>query len=179
MVDRTRGGLQWADSHGNAVSNCELLGEQESCLPLGNGRSLGVKGRLKDSLSFGEMSSGHLSPSWILTRGIFYHLNQSVPVRTRYQRTRTKISRSVHWDLLVHGRICEVSAAPHICRPLSVVESSTGKKRLLVNLRHLKRFLWKQNFKYEYLRVALQLFEKGDFLFFVSPKDRISPRRYC
>ncbi len=30
VVDRARGGLQCADSHGNAVSNCELLGEQES-----------------------------------------------------------------------------------------------------------------------------------------------------
>ena len=54
---------------------------------------------------------------------------------------------------------------PHICIPLSVVESSSGKKRLVLNLRHLNRFLWKQKFKYEDLRVAMCLFEKGDYVF--------------
>ena len=46
-----------------------------------------------------------------------------------------------------------------------MLENSTGKKRLVVNLRHLNRFLWKQKFKYEDLRVAMMLLEKGDFLF--------------
>ena len=31
--------------------------------------------------------------------------------------------------------------------------------------RHLNKFLWKQKFKHEDLRVAMLLFEKGDFLF--------------
>ena len=59
----------------------------------------------------------------------------------------------------------EVPEPPHVCSPMSVVENSVGKKRLVVNLRHLNRFLWKQKFKYEDLRVAMLLFEKGDFLF--------------
>ena len=50
---------------------------------------------------------------------------------------------------------------------LSVVESNAGKKRLVINLRHLNRFLWKQKFKYEDLQVAMLLFEKGDYLFFI------------
>ena len=59
------------------------------------------------------------------------------------------------------GCVVNVSDMPHICSPLSVVESSSGKKRLVLNLRHLNRFLWKQNFKYEDLRIAMCLFEKG------------------
>lgn len=43
--------------------------------------------------------------------------------------------------------------------------NSAGKKRLVINLRHLNRFLWKQKFKYEDLRVAMSLFVKNDFLF--------------
>ena len=43
--------------------------------------------------------------------------------------------------------------------------SSSMASRLVINLRHLNRFLWKQKFKYEDLRVAMLLFEKGDFLF--------------
>ena len=37
-----------------------------------------------------------------------------------------------------------------------------GKKRLVVNLRYLNRFLWKQKLKYEDLRTALLLFQPGD-----------------
>ena len=47
---------------------------------------------------------------------------------------------------------------------MSVVEGS-NKKRLVINLRHLNSFLWKQKFKYEDLRTALLLFEKGDMAF--------------
>ena len=54
---------------------------------------------------------------------------------------------------------------PYICSPISVVESGSGKKRLVVNLRHLNKFLWKQKFKYEDLRIAMLLFERGDYLF--------------
>ena len=61
-------------------------------------------------------------------------------------------------ELYATGCIEDVSAMPHICRPLSVVESNSGKMRLVTNLRHLK-------FKYEDLRVAMLLLEKGDFLF--------------
>lgn len=62
-------------------------------------------------------------------------------------------------DLLTSGCIKEVSSVPCICSPLSVVESSAGKKRLVINLWHLNKFLWKQKFKYEDLRVAMLLFE--------------------
>ena len=40
------------------------------------------------------------------------------------------------------------------------MESKAGKKRLVVNLRYLNRFLWKQKFKYKDLRTALLLLEK-------------------
>ena len=71
-------------------------------------------------------------------------------------------------DLLTTGCVVDVQEAPHICSPLSVVENSSGKRRLVVNLRHLNRFLWKQKFKYEDLRVAMLLLEKNDFFNFPS-----------
>ncbi len=57
-----------------------------------------------------------------------------------------------------------------------MVESGGGEKRLVLNLRHLNRFLWKQKFKYEDLRIAMLLFEKGDFLFSFDLK---SGYHYC
>ena len=51
---------------------------------------------------------------------------------------------SVVLDLLATGCILKVDKRPFIGRFLSVVEGSS-KKRLMVNLRHLNRFLWKQS----------------------------------
>ena len=67
---------------------------------------------------------------------------------------------------LMKGRcVRKLSIKPCICSPLSVVSSSSGKLRLVVNLRHLNQFLKKEKFKYEDLRVAVLMFEEGDFLF--------------
>ncbi|KAL5506337.1 hypothetical protein EMCRGX_G007955 [Ephydatia muelleri] len=45
------------------------------------------------------------------------------------------------------------------------VTNGVGKMRLVVNLRHVNGFLWKQKFKYEDLRVAMMLFEQGEWLY--------------
>ena len=68
-------------------------------------------------------------------------------------------------ELTDTGCIDVVAEAQFVCSPLSVVENSVGKKRLVINLRHLNRFLWKQRFRYEDIKVAMTLFEKGDYLF--------------
>ena len=52
-----------------------------------------------------------------------------------------------------------------MCSPLFVVTNGVGKKRLVPNLRHVNGFLWKQKFKYEDLRVAMMMFEKGEWMF--------------
>ena len=68
-------------------------------------------------------------------------------------------------DLVATGCVRVVPEPPLVCSPLSVVENSARKKRLVINLRHLNRFLWKQKFKYEDLRIAMMLFKRGDYLF--------------
>jgi len=52
-----------------------------------------------------------------------------------------------------------------VCSPLSVVENSTGKLRLVINLRYLNQFLWLDKFKYEDLRTAMLMFQKDDYVF--------------
>ena len=54
---------------------------------------------------------------------------------------------------------------PHVCSPLLAVQSGKGKKRLIINLKYLNLYLWKDKFKYEDMRSALNYFEKGDFVF--------------
>eukprot|EP00731_Ephydatia_muelleri_P008337 Em0004g675a len=60
-------------------------------------------------------------------------------------------------ELQKGGYIEEAEEPPVVCSPLSVVMNGVGKKRLVVNLRHVNGFLWKQKFKYEDIRVAMAM----------------------
>ena len=64
--------------------------------------------------------------------------------------------------LTLAGCIITAEQQPVICNPLSVVESTSGKKRLVLDLRYVNEFLWKDKFKYEDIQTAIQMIEKGD-----------------
>ena len=68
-------------------------------------------------------------------------------------------------ELLEGGYVYRVAKQPHLCSPISVVSSGSGKKRLVVNLRHVNRFLLKQSCKYEDMRLAMLLFKPGEWMF--------------
>ena len=71
--------------------------------------------------------------------------------------------------MLNGGYIEKVNELPVVCSPLSVVTNRVGKKPLVVNLRHVNRFLWKQKFRYEDLRVAMMMFKQDVFASGVWP----------
>ena len=68
-------------------------------------------------------------------------------------------------NLVTNRCVLRVSEKPHICSPLSVVSNSTGKLRLVLNLRYLNQYLHVLTFKYEDLQVAAVLFEADEYLF--------------
>lgn len=69
-------------------------------------------------------------------------------------------------ELLAAGCVEEVKESlMSVVHCLWYIVSSSGKKRLVVNLQHLYCSLWKQKFKYKDLRVAMLLLEREDFLF--------------
>ena len=74
-------------------------------------------------------------------------------------------------ELLRNRCIQTVTQKPHICSPLSVVSNSSGKLRLVLNLRYLNQFLLKAKFKYEDLRVAMSMFQQGDYMFSLDFKS--------
>ena len=67
-------------------------------------------------------------------------------------------------NLVSNRCVVRVNEKPYMCNPLSVVSNSTGKLRLVLNLRYLNQFLHVSHFKYEGLRVAVLMFEKNDYL---------------
>ena len=69
--------------------------------------------------------------------------------------------------MLADRRVWSIDEQPHVCSPLAVVTNNLGKKRLVVNLSYLNKFLCKEKFKYKDLRVAMLLFEKDDDMFYI------------
>ena len=149
------------------LGDVACLWEAETTEPASTGP---VKGRLKERLKFWKEEIQ--APTFVLDTieaGYVLPLKTNpTPFSRQNQASALGNAEFVEESvagLLTSGCIKEVDSIPYICSPLSVVESSGGKKRLVINLRHLNRFLWKQKFKYEDLRVAMLLFEKGDYLF--------------
>ena len=78
-------------------------------------------------------------------------------------RQEAQFVESALHELALAGCIVTAEQQPVICSPLSVVESTSGKKRLVLDLRYVNEFLWKDKFKYEDIQTAIQMIEKGDY----------------
>ena len=68
-------------------------------------------------------------------------------------------------DLLRLDLFEEHACKPNIINPLSLSTRSSGKQRLILDLRHVNQFIYKQKFKCEDLGVATQLFDCNYYLF--------------
>ena len=64
-------------------------------------------------------------------------------------------------ELLERNFIMEVDSPSHCCNPLTVSEK--GKLRLVLDLRHVNKFINTKTFRYEDLKYVAEIFEKGDF----------------
>ena len=72
------------------------------------------------------------------------------------------VENALH-DLVQAGCIVRAEEQPVVCSPLSVVRSSSGKRRLVLDLRYVNTFLWKDRFKYEDIKTAIQMIDTGDY----------------
>lgn len=55
----------------------------------------------------------------------------------------------------------EIKTAPYCVNPLAVATQS--KLRLVIDLRHVNKYVKQNSFKYENLKVISKMFDKGDF----------------
>ena len=101
-----------------------------------------INGRLKKSLSFWK-DELEASPAIldVIAHGFVLPLKlEPNPYMGKNQASALANKEFVQEcidELLVAGCIQQVRHIPHVCSPLSVVESKAGKKRLVVNLRYL------------------------------------------
>ncbi|KAL5463210.1 hypothetical protein EMCRGX_G032089 [Ephydatia muelleri] len=132
--------------------------------------SMAVKGRLRQHVEY-WVEELHAT-QWIIDMirdGYMLPFHVEPPAYRRGNKN-TAYANSVFVckavaDLVGGGFVEEVTEQPFICSPVSVVENSAGKKRLVVNLRHVNQYLLKRKFKYEDLRIAMMLFSQGELMF--------------
>ena len=110
-----------------------------------------VKGRLKEHVCFWKDTNKYLAKIVDTIESGYVLPLKSDPTscvcrnHLTANRNCSLVERNIS-ELCAMGCVVKVSDMPHICSSLSVVESSYGIKRLVLNLRHLIRFLWKQKF---------------------------------
>ena len=68
-------------------------------------------------------------------------------------------------ELLRDNRIEEVFSPPDIVNPLTVSVQSSGKRRLILDLRHINLHIYKQKFRCEDLHTIKNAFSKDFFVF--------------
>ena len=66
---------------------------------------------------------------------------------------------------LVGARLIECAVQPRVCSPLQVVFNSSGKARLVLDLRYINQYLLNQKFKYEGLDLVPAMFERNNYFF--------------
>ena len=132
------------------VGRCWEASDSSSDL---NGKQiLDVQGRLKAAAQFWEeVLHAKLPVMYWIREGYKLPL---LKVRLTTNQPWTIVSMYLK-DLLKNRCIQEVSTRPHICSPLSVITNEMGKQWLVINLRHLNQYLWKDHFKYEDLLYVL------------------------
>ena len=62
-------------------------------------------------------------------------------------------------ELLSDGLVKEVPEKPYCCNPLTVAEGT--KLRLVLDLRHVNKYIFSPKFKYEDLRTLANMFDKN------------------
>ena len=68
-------------------------------------------------------------------------------------------------ELLQCNRIEELSTPPEIINPFTVSVQSSGKKRLILDLRHINLYVFKQKFESEGLHTIRDIFSRDYFVF--------------
>ena len=136
--------------------------EQNSALPV-------LKGRLRSCFSYWHTIG---AKSFVIDTIKFgYRIPFiSTPCQARFSNNQSAVNNASFVESaiaeLVHTHaVVEVPFIPHVVNPLSVSIQSSGKKRLILDLRHVNHFIWKQKFRCEDWRVLLSYVNKGDYLF--------------
>ena len=129
-----------------------------------------VKGRLKASIEFWRFVGAPKFILDIISDGYkIPFITTPPPVHLKNNGSALEHSDFVNdaiLELLQDNRIEELTTPPEIVNPLTVSVQSSGKKRLILDLRHINLHVFKQKFKCEGLHTIRDIFLCRLFCFF-------------
>lgn len=128
-----------------------------------------LRGRLKAALSFWKSIGANTEVLSTIEKGYkipFIETPSSAVFNNNRSAHSYKDFVSTAILELVDKRIVyECSSVPFVVNPLSVSAQANGKLRLILDLRYINQYLWKNKVKFEDWNQALAYFNKGDFMF--------------
>ena len=134
-----------------------------------SGLSLSAKGNLRANIEFWKSIGAPYFILSLIENGYKLPFASSPePVKLRNNKSARFhadfVDQAIH-ELVLSGRVCVVAKKPLVVNPLSVSVQPCGKKRLILDLRHVNKCLLKQRVKFEDWKVALSYFTKGSYMF--------------
>lgn len=128
-----------------------------------------VKGRLKQHIDFWDeigckqyirntILSGYEIPFIHTPTNVYLTNNKSAKENMSF------VLQTIS-DLSVSGRVIEVPFQPVVVNPLTVSINSSGKKRLILDLRHVNKCIWKDKMRFEDVKLGLDYAEKWGYMF--------------
>nr|XP_034335844.1 uncharacterized protein LOC105348263 isoform X2 [Crassostrea gigas] len=143
--------------------------EFNECYEYKEGGKVSVRGRLKSNIEFWKcidachyiidtIQDGYKIPFYSLPQQSFSHNNKSA--LQEYVFVQGAIM-----ELLENGLISEQNTEFLVTNPLSVSVNSSGKRRLILDLREVNKHVWKQSVKYDDIRSALMYTNKNSWCF--------------
>ena len=88
----------------------------------------------------------------------------AIPNRSSAFKFKDFVNETIS-ELSERGCVMEVDIPPVFINPIHVVQQSSGKCRLILDLSYLNKFFWKQSVRYEDIRTVFDLFQSGYFFF--------------
>ena len=127
-----------------------------------------VKNRLKNHIAFWKKIGASQFILDTISNGFkipFYSLPPcSVSKNNMSALRETVFVQEAISDLLDSGLIQKCDYVPKVVNPLTVSVQSNGKKRLILDLREVNKYIWKQKINYEDLRIALMYLQQGSWM---------------
>ena len=128
-----------------------------------------VKGRLRQSLRHWQQINAPQFVLEIIEFGYKLPLITTPPPRV-FRNNKSALDERFFVEDAIHSLLqlkCieELAVSPEIINPLSVSKQKSGKKRLILDLRHVNRHIYKNKFKCEDVSIAKEVLKPGDFMF--------------
>lgn len=154
---------EFGENYYQFLEQIQFFENSEKC-----GNFHGVKGSLSKHITFWEnigcsefvlntLKEGYIIPFVKTPPRMFSKNNRSASINDKF------VDDAVA-ELVNTGAVKNIPFKPFVVSPLSVASNRSGKHRLILDLSMLNKYIRKDRFKFEDWKVAIQYFEKGNYL---------------